>query len=117
MKDKEKHTLNALHKLVSYFMVLLFLAFPIVQVVHWHAHASKITTHNDSKLVIDNIAEQCKICDFLAHKQLKEFHMSNSIELVVPIVQPVKTCTNLISGNYTFTLNGFTNKGPPTPLC
>lgn len=85
----------------------------MVQLLHSHVQTAEIASSIDGKPIIEKPTEQCKLCDFLAHKQLKEFHISNPIELVIPIVQPVKTRTNLIAGNYTFTLNGFTNKGPP----
>ena len=118
MKRKGKHILKKLHQIAAYLMVLLFLSMPMLQLLHSHGQTNEIASSIDGKPVIEKLTEQCKLCDFLAHKQFKEYQISNPIELVIPIVQPVKTRTNLIAGNYTFTLNGFTNKGPPTiPSC
>ena len=97
-------------------MVFLFMAMPMLPLVHSHAQATDYSQALDGKPAIEKYAEQCKLCDFLTHKQGKEMQLANPIVLVVPIIQPVKIRTNLISGNYTFTLQGFTNKGPPVPI-
>lgn len=94
-------------------MVLLFLAMPAVQAVHSHPRANEKTLAFGEKLVIEKFVEHCKLCEFLSHQMGKDMHLSQPIELVFPIIQPVKLTVNLISGNHTFTLQGFTNKGPP----
>ncbi|WP_256011923.1 hypothetical protein [Desertivirga xinjiangensis] len=57
--------------------------------------------------------DSCRICDYLAHKQGRELYLSFPPQLVLPILEPVMRNTPVIAVNYKFTLQGFTNKGPP----
>lgn len=98
-------------------MLLLFLAMPTLQLFHLHDQATELSSQTDDKTVIDKLSEQCKLCDFLAHKQFKEFHLPKVIATVIISQQPVKIYGNYIAINYAFTLNGFTNKGPPSLFC
>lgn len=92
---------------------MLFLAMPTLQLVHFHSDTAELSTHTDQKTVIDKLSEQCKLCDFLAHKQFKEFQLPVVNSLSIALIKPVKQYGNYIAINYAFTLNGFTNKGPP----
>jgi len=114
MKKKENYIVYKFRQIAAYLMVLLFLAIPITQIVHTHEQSSDYTESGQS--VFEKSVENCELCDFLSHHHGKEMHLSSPIAFKVPIVQPVKTITNLISGNYTFTLQGFTNKGPPAAI-
>lgn len=95
-------------------MLLLFLAVPTLQLFHFHNDTTQLSAQIDQKTVIDKLSEQCKLCDFLAHKQFKDFELPISNSFSVALVKPVKQYGNYIAINYAFTLNGFTNKGPPT---
>ena len=94
-------------------MLFLFLAMPTLQLIHFHDQTIEIGSQTDGKTVVDKLSEQCKLCDFLAHKQFKEFQLPVANSFSIAVVQPVKKYGNYIAINYAFTLNGFTNKGPP----
>ena len=113
MKSKAQHTVKKSTQILAYLMMLIFLSMPIIQLVHSHHQSPEIFSEIDGKPNINIAVEQCKLCDFFAHKQIKEFSLQHPIGIIIPVVQPIKLPTGLISGNYTFTLNGFTNKGPP----
>lgn len=113
MKTGAKHKFKESTQILAYLMILIFASMPIIQLVHSHEQTVEIVSSIDGKPALNTAIEQCKLCDFFVHKQIKDYHIENPTELVIPIVQPIKACTNLISVNYTFTLNGFTNKGPP----
>ena len=98
-------------------MLLLFLAMPSLQLFHFHNETISLSTKIDQKTIIDKGSEQCKLCDFIAHKHVKEFQLPQANSFVVVMVKPVKQYGNYIAINYTFTLNGFTNKGPPMLFC
>lgn len=117
VKREEKHILKKLHQLAAYLMVFLFMAMPMSQLVHFHGETTKINSGFEAKTAVDKVTEQCKLCDFLAHKQFKEFHITNPVEVATPILQTAKNGQNFIAINYAFTLNGFTNKGPPATFC
>mgnify|MGYP006198611905 CR=1 FL=1 len=116
VKKEQNHIALKLKQLSACLLLLLFLAMPTLQLFHFHDQATELSSQTDVKTVVDKLSEQCKLCDFLAHKQLKEFHITNPVELATPIVQTAKTGKNFIAINYAFTLNGFTNKGPPTTI-
>jgi hypothetical protein len=113
MKKRNNHILSISKQIAAYLMVLLFFSMPVLQLAHTHAQPTDYSQSADGKPVLEKSSELCKLCDFLLHKQGKEIHSNHLTECAVPLVQPVELRTHLIAGNYTFTLQGFTNKGPP----
>ena len=100
------------HRFLSMFLVVLFLSISILQLVHVHkVFAEKENVTADSVSAV----EKCEICDFIIHKQSK--HVAAYISQQIIVLSPFKityNCNSCIC-NYEFTLQGFTNKGPPIP--
>ncbi|RZL29844.1 MAG: hypothetical protein EOO96_19375 [Pedobacter sp.] len=117
MKRTQHHIALKLKQLSACLLLLLFLAMPTLQLFHFHDQATELSSQTDGKTVIDKLSEQCKLCDFLSHKQFKEFHLPKASTTLIATQQPIKIYGNYIAINYTFTLNGFTNKGPPSLFC
>lgn len=96
----------------SLLLLLLFLSIPLISAFHYHHAVVEYEKSGDDEH-ISSIVDSCKLCDYFAHKQGKELHLSCPPQLVVPIPEPVTLNNPVIALNYKFTLQGFTNKGPP----
>jgi hypothetical protein len=99
------------HRFLSMFLVVLFLSISILQL----AHAHKVFPSDKENVTAESVSavEKCEICDFIIHKQSK--HVPADIPQQTIVLSPVKitySCNSCIC-NYEFTLQGFTNKGPP----
>ncbi len=104
-----------MHRLLSMLLVMLFLSISILQLAHAHRAfaAEKENTTADEVAA----AENCEICDFIIHKQSK--HLPAYLPQTAVLLSPVRVaypCDSCIC-NYEFTLQGFTNKGPPNSSC
>lgn len=93
-------------------IALLFFSVWIVQAFHSHNVSSGSTTDEECVYAADT----CKICDYLAHKENKKFNISPVPVLAVPLSKAVTFLSRSYAGRYKFTLQGFTNKGPPFSL-
>lgn len=94
-------------------MVMVFLSITIVQAFHIHDHVVKIEQSSSDEDTLSN-ADDCKICDYLMHKQGKQLFLSYPPVIVFLLPEPISYSTAVFISNYKFTLQGFTNKGPPT---
>ena len=73
------------------------------------SYSKKDSTNSD----LLSKVKKCEICDFIIHKQSK--YISSNILQNALVLSPVTityNCNACIC-NYDFTLQGFTNKGPP----
>ena len=69
---------------------------------------------NDKDSVSDT--EDCKLCDYYSDQQGKQLFLHYPPVLIISLPATETLNTHVVIGNYKFTLQGFTNKGPPTPL-
>lgn len=100
------------YQLLAQLLILLMLSIPFTQLVHHHVNDSVEYTEHSGKTIISKTANHCDLCDYLKHNHSKDFLLSYTT-FSVTLPQPIKIRPNVIAGNYTFTLTGFTNKGPP----
>lgn len=94
------------------FLVLLFLSIALLQLVHIHP-APLISKKDSTDRDLLSEIKKCEICDFIIHKRSK--HIPINIFQNVIVLSPITityNCNACIC-NYDFTLQGFTNKGPP----
>ncbi|RZM22159.1 MAG: hypothetical protein EOO88_30265 [Pedobacter sp.] len=110
---RRKHTtLQQCRMWGASLLVILFVAMSFVQTFHGHAKTFHTAQQSDHDQLAAN--DKCLVCDFLSHQQGKEFHLPHPVLLVKSISTPVTLNTNVFVGNYKFTLQDFTNKGPPS---
>lgn len=113
MKKQFDFSHGKLHRFLSMLLVMLFLSISISQLLHTHKvfASEKENTTSDSVSAV----EKCEICDFIIHKQSKHLPAFIIPENLI-VLSPVGVSYNCDSCicNYDFTLQGFTNKGPPT---
>jgi hypothetical protein len=98
-----------------FLMVMLFLSMSVVQIFHSHSKIATIEQATDNDQL--SASDKCLICDYFAHQKAKEFYISHPIVLSIPLPDVITLNTNVFVGNYKFSLQGFTNKGPPAFPC
>ncbi|EDM37789.1 hypothetical protein PBAL39_15229 [Pedobacter sp. BAL39] len=94
---------------------MIFLSISVIQAIHSHeqtVQTEQSTADQDATTDMDH----CKICDYIIHKQSKHLFLEASQLLAAPLPEPISFCTHYFLGNYKFTLQDFTNKGPPALL-
>lgn len=108
---KRKHK-QRLHRTGALLLAALLFSVFFIQAAHnHHKHPQQKTVADQEQS--DPAPELCKICDYFIHKQIKDFHMPVPLELKIPIPAPIQHSYQVFAGIYKFTLQGFTNKGPP----
>ena len=97
------------------FVLVLLCSFSI-QVLHRHHYENKITvaTHQDGKM-ITTIADHCKVCDQIRHVSSFDLYVPD-ITIASPITATPAHGGRYYIGYYKFTIQGFTNKGPPVAV-
>ena len=108
---QNKHTKSAqLYKAISMLLVMLLLLVFVFPVIHSH-HNDAPRKHTEKQITA--ASKKCPICSFLSHQE----HQKYLVPTDYPLVQRVSTYTTILpgvfAGVYKFTLQGFTNKGPP----
>lgn len=120
MQSARKPIYKKCYQAGAFLLVLLFLCISVAQIFHSHAKVAaleQVAGHDHDGQDQVAAAEECMICDYLAHQQSKEFYISHPLVLAVPLPDAITLNTNVFVGNYKFSLQGFTNKGPPAFTC
>lgn len=97
----------------SFLLVLLFLSITSAPLLHHHEHSHTEGHVNTSLEESIQLADKCVVCDYYHHIA------GQQILLSYPQIQTILNAhTNILDNpvlvcNYKFTLQGFTNKGPP----
>ena len=114
MKQGKIKTISKYCQAVSFLLIILFLSISVVQILH--SHKPVVETEQSDEENDGFVTEKCKICDFFIHKHGKALHLAYPPIISAPLPEPLSYNTFYYIGNYKFTLQGFTNKGPPAPL-
>lgn len=117
MKGTRKYTLNKFYQVGAFLLVMLFLSISVAQIFHSHPKVAAMEQTHDHDNDQLSAADKCMICDYLAHQKSKEFYINHPVVLSVPLPDAITLNSNVFVGNYKFSLQGFTNKGPPTFSC
>jgi len=112
LKNQGKYIIQKFHQLGAVLLVLLFLSITVVQIFHRHSQVVKTEQTSSDEDTISS-TDDCKICDYLMHKQGKHLFFSYPPVIVFSLPEPIRYSAGVFVGNYKFTLQGFTNKGPP----
>jgi hypothetical protein len=112
MKRRNTYRTEATKKFAAFLLMVLFLSIPLVQTLHSH-HTEDIFSKTSTEKSISSAAEKCLICDYTAEIKGKQILMAHP-----PIINiPTNVCATLNTFVYTriykFTLQNFSNKGPP----
>ncbi len=114
LKNEKNHIRKKCCQVISFLLVILFTAMTVVQA--FHAHDTVVSTNHADQCLISYGVEKCEICDFYLHKRCETIHPIYPPVLVTPFPTTVIHNSQHYIGNYKFTLQNFTNKGPPELL-
>jgi len=112
MKKGNTYRKEATKKFAAFLLTILFLTIPLVQTLHSH-HANDVFTKTSTEKSISSATEKCLICEYTAEIKGKQILMAHT-----PVIDiPTNVCATLNTFVYTriykFTLQNFSNKGPP----
>jgi hypothetical protein len=117
LKTRNKNILRKISQLGSLLLVTLFLSISVIQALHSHKSSAQFEQSSDNSDETVSEANPCQLCDYLAHIQNKQLFIAYAAVLVLAISVPISFQPHSFVGNYKFTLQGFTNKGPPIFHC
>lgn len=111
-RQQQVHLFAQYCRVVSVLLVVVILGISIGQALH--SHKSIIKTEQSGEEDSGSLTEKCSICEFYLHKHGKELNLSYPPVYIAPVIEPAVLNSDCYIGNYKFTLQGFTNKGPPS---
>ena len=109
--QKKKHS-PFIPKLISGLLLLLFAYVHCFQAFHSHKEAS-VSTNSAEEQQYQPSTEQCKICNYFAHCRHDALAVTYWLTLSIPLTKAVELNSSVYARIYKFTLQGFSNKGPP----
>lgn len=115
MKKQTNKTASSFSKVISLALALVFFFITAVQAFHNHTFQPANDDADGQEYVF--ASEKCSVCDYVIHKQTDHAQHSYPPVLVAPVTKPVTLLSRYYAGIYKFTLQGFTNKGPPAVCC
>ncbi|WP_410221144.1 hypothetical protein [Pedobacter sp.] len=113
MQRKKTYHNEGAKKIGAFLLMLLFLAIPLVQTLHSHHKSNLYNTKISTEKSISNAAEKCLVCDYIAEIKGKQILMAYPPVLDVPTDVCAVLNTFVYTRIYKFTLQNFSNKGPP----
>lgn len=112
---KEESTYQQyLRSILAVWLAMLFVGNAAFQVFHNHEHATSHKHYDHTS--VQKLVKSCEACDYLAHHQFVPILTANHFELMPQVKSPSVHAGRYYIGGYKFTLQGFTNKGPPAYL-
>ncbi|RYY37430.1 MAG: hypothetical protein EOP46_02720 [Sphingobacteriaceae bacterium] len=115
MKRKGNKIANKLSAVMALAMAFVFIFITTVQALHSHNQPVIKISADDQEYVVSS--EKCNVCDYVTHKQADHAHLAYQPLISAPVTKPVTLLSRSYAGIYKFTLQGFTNKGPPAFSC
>jgi hypothetical protein len=113
VKSAGKSLGRQLQQAGSFLLVCLLLFISAAQVLHTHPdrHCDEHEQCGDKEQLQG--LDKCAVCDYDHHVQGKQIFSHQSLIVVVALPQTRTINTRVLIGNYKFSLQGYTNKGPP----
>lgn len=112
MNAKRKYISKLAIKFCAVLVAAIFLAIPLAQSFHKHP-VQKTFTKSVADKSIAQAVEKCAICDYTAEIKGKQILLSHPTIVDVPTTTISILNTFVYTRIYKFTLQNFTNKGPP----
>ncbi|WP_146198796.1 hypothetical protein [Pararcticibacter amylolyticus] len=115
MKRTVNISSSVFHQALALLLTFVFILNVSVQAFHHHSSDAEFKSLGDKEQVGN--AGKCAVCDYIVHKQSKHTVLSYPPVMTSPVTKPVTLLNRVYAGVYKFTLQGFTNKGPPPSSC
>jgi len=100
--------------ILAIWLIILFVGNSLFQIFHHHKHLADHKQYSQTS--IQKWVKSCELCDYMAHHHAVPILVAHHFELVPPVKPTAIFAGRYYIGFYKFTLQGFTNKGPPTVL-
>lgn len=115
MKRRNTYRKEATKKFAAFLLTILFLSIPLVQTLHSH-HADDFFDKTSTEESISSATEKCLICDYTAEIKGKQILLAHPPVISIPTNICATINTFVYTRIYKFTLQNFSNKGPPALL-
>lgn len=110
---KEEATYHHYVKSVlAVWLMMLFIGTSFFQIFHHHEHPAIDKQYHQTS--VQKWVKSCEVCDYLAHHHAIPILTAHHFELTPPVKSNAAFAGRYYIGCYKFTLQGFTNKGPPS---
>jgi hypothetical protein len=98
---------------VSFLLMLLFLSISTAQLFHIHAdrHSDQDVQFEDKDQI--RSLNKCSICDYYHYVQGQQILLTLNVVIIMVNPEVITLNTYVLTGNYDFTPQIITNKGPP----
>ncbi len=100
--------------ILAIWLVMIFVGTSLFQIFHHHKHHADHKHSNETS--VQKWVKSCEVCDYLAHLHAVPILTAHHFELVPPVKSTAAFAGRYYIGFYKFTLQGFTNKGPPLSI-
>ncbi|TKC08621.1 hypothetical protein [Pedobacter frigoris] len=110
MKDSIKYSFLLSYRVISVFLVLIFLSLSAIQIFHHHGDHELVQGKGKSQF---HVSEKCDICDYFVRHHGKVIHDFTPIVLPVALPEAITIDTPVNGSLCKPALPGFSNKGPP----
>lgn len=97
----------------SLLLILLFLFVAAVPLFHHHEHAHGNEHINTSSEESIQLSDKCAVCDYCHHIEGQQILLYHPQLQIVLNTDAITLDNRVLVSNYKFTLQGFSNKGPP----
>lgn len=114
MSKNNTYQNSLIKKLSSFLLAILLLSIPMVQLLHSHYTGEGLAKTFTTEKSISTPSEKCLVCDYTAHLKDKQILMADLPVLNIPNNVYTKLNSFVYTRIYKFTLQNFTNKGPPS---
>jgi hypothetical protein len=111
--QKRKHILY-LNRTIASLLLVLFICLQLMQIFHSHPSCKGADEGEQNEYQYTSFIAKCKICDYLTHSRHELFYITHPIVLSVPLPKAIELNGQVFARIYKFTLQGFSNKGPPS---
>ncbi len=98
--------------ILALWLIILFVGTSFLQIFHHHHQDSPGQEHHH-QTSIQKLVKSCAVCDYLAHHHSVPILNVHHFEFTLPVKSAAAFAGRYYIGCYKFTLQGFTNKGPP----
>ncbi|SDD69806.1 hypothetical protein SAMN04488024_107134 [Pedobacter soli] len=104
--------LQYMKRVLAVWLMILFVVTSFFQIFHHH-HQDLPTHRNNNQTSVKKWVKSCEVCNYLAHHHAEAILTAYHLELAAQIKPSAPFAGRYYIGCYKFTLQGFTNKGPP----
>lgn len=110
---QNKRHIRRIYRLLSASLVFLFVCIHLLQLLHNHYTFPDSPSGQETEQQCASPAALCKICDYTAHLRHESVDIPPLIILQITLPEAIELEGHVVARIYKFTLQGFSNKGPP----